>query len=670
MTNIKQTKKNQIKMFENFIIKNSTFDFDLPETGVGKEFLINSQFSNLSFTHIEIDNDYFQHEIINEVRRNNSKTELWHHYFSVFGTLFSIFGILGNLISIYVLLKPIRFNHSSQRRRGRHWSASTTIDYRLISFYSYLTALSFCDLFSCIFAILNVLEYLLPHYLEMNSTRYHEFCLSIQIYTHPIATTLQALSCWLICAFSIHRCKSIAESTDVFSLFKKRSLLFRNDLKIFRSVCGGLGSVLCARKNRRPLSTDQEGSKSIYEMTKDDMPARVKPKANCCVVNMSQARIVIIILYIFSIIYLIPQWFEKRLTYRHIHSNVYVFTDITEFGQSKMYRQIFHLWFYLLFIYFIPFMLILVFNLILLKAFLDSKKKCERYKLRNDANSIIKDFNSIEKGGNIITPKRITSLSSGINEMRHIICSSELKMLKPDQFVTPRQSVLSEMTAINLKRLPTTRHKSTSLGIINKNKALTLTLFGVVLIFFICHFPAAITKIIYVLYPKMEFESTLVSFFLGLSNFLIMLNSSINWLLYIVFGPGKFRQEFSNIFFRVLKCFTCGGRPEKQEEEEEEEEVEEEEEEEKLSNNERRAYMHDKLETRNNRSSSIKRVTYYYAENELDLSRGGGGRKVSSYALSSNEPNALLPNMNAAKEETRGILKETSVREIEFNDQD
>ena len=80
--------------------------------------------------------------------------------------------------------------------------------------------------------------------------------------------------------------------------------------------------------------------------------------------------------------------------------------------------------------------------------------------------------------------------------------------------------------------------------------------------------------------------------------------------------------------------------------------------------------MHDKLETRNNRSSSIKRVTYYYAENERDLSRGGGGRKVSSYALSSNEPNALLPNMNAAKEETRGILKETSVREIEFNDQD
>jgi hypothetical protein len=44
---------------------------------------------------LDIDNDYFQHEIYYEVRRNNSKTETWHHFFGVFGTLISLFGMLG-----------------------------------------------------------------------------------------------------------------------------------------------------------------------------------------------------------------------------------------------------------------------------------------------------------------------------------------------------------------------------------------------------------------------------------------------------------------------------------------------------------------------------------------------------------------------------------------------
>ncbi len=44
----------------------------------------------------EIDNDYFQQQIYNEVRRNNSFIELWKHIFGIFGCLISIFGIIGN----------------------------------------------------------------------------------------------------------------------------------------------------------------------------------------------------------------------------------------------------------------------------------------------------------------------------------------------------------------------------------------------------------------------------------------------------------------------------------------------------------------------------------------------------------------------------------------------
>ncbi len=92
----------------------------------------------------------------------------------------------------------------------------------------------------------------------------------------------------------------------------------------------------------------------------------------------------------------------------------------------------------------------------------------------------------------------------------------------------------------------------------SRNRAITLTLFGVVAIFFICHFPAVITKIIYVVFPAIEFEnkSVIASIILDVSNFLIMLNSSINFILYIVFGPGKFREEFSIIFFTLFSsCF-------------------------------------------------------------------------------------------------------------------
>ncbi len=54
--------------------------------------MLNDSFSSKS---LEIDNDFFQHEIYYEVRRNNAKIEVWHHFFGVFGTLFALFGILG-----------------------------------------------------------------------------------------------------------------------------------------------------------------------------------------------------------------------------------------------------------------------------------------------------------------------------------------------------------------------------------------------------------------------------------------------------------------------------------------------------------------------------------------------------------------------------------------------
>jgi hypothetical protein len=117
-----------------------------------------------------------------------------------------------------VLLKPLSFRLLSffgPRNQNRPFQRSS-FDYKLSTFYTYLTALSFCDLFSCVFAILNVIEYITPPYLNNYSINFHRFFLSIALITQPIAITFQALSVWVITLFSIHRANTIMQ-TDSWS---------------------------------------------------------------------------------------------------------------------------------------------------------------------------------------------------------------------------------------------------------------------------------------------------------------------------------------------------------------------------------------------------------------------------------------------------------------------
>ncbi len=475
-------------------------------------------------------------------------------------------------MSITILLKPIRgWNLNTKRLNDHNFKLKIhnkpITDSNLISFYSYLTALSFCDLFSCIFAILNVLEYLLPNYLEFNSFKYHVICLKLQIYTLPIATTLQALSCWLICAFSIHRCRSIVKTTNISSFLSKDNFTDNCFKKYFRPILSRFKLADSIKRSKNDNQNNCEKSEiSIYNMSTEEVLNSSKFRRKRFSFSkfsiLNKARLVIILLYMFSIIYLIPQWFEKKLTNHEIQNKTYVFLDVTEFGKSNAFKQIFHLWFYWIAIYILPFMLILFFNLILLNSFLDSKNKCKQYKLKNDANQIIKEYNSfdytmnahlrvnnkkeapqiISKSlNNLLTTDRVTCLSNDINDLRDnvSVCSDNLI-----HQINPKTAKRSILTNGNRQRL------------INKSTSLTLTLFGVVAIFFICHLPAAIMKIVYVLYPRLEFDNFMASFFLDLSNFLIMLNSSINFLLYIVFGPAKFRQEFSLLLLSFFKCFS------------------------------------------------------------------------------------------------------------------
>jgi hypothetical protein len=281
--------------------------------------------------------------------------------------------------------------------------------------------------------------------------KYREICLSLSLYTHPIATTLQALSVWIICAFSIHRSRSII----------KRSIFFPETTKIRNSFPSRLCHLyhtifdkikinklkICAYiKNKSKLDEDEyetqendSSNKDINDKPRDyffhidlknnfnfhryEVKFYKKQIKNCffcfCTFKskydntqnqnddiskghhqtneLTSSRKTIFILYLLAFLYLIPQMFEKNLIKMKIDNIHYVFLSVTQFGESRIFRQIFHLWFYLLFVYIVPFLLIFIFNLLLLRAFLDSKKRCQRYKLKIDPSIILKVINLIKQ---------------------------------------------------------------------------------------------------------------------------------------------------------------------------------------------------------------------------------------------------------------------------------
>jgi hypothetical protein len=57
--------------------------------------------SNINKIISEFDNDYFQQQIYQEVRQNNSAIETWHHILGVTGSIVSVFGVFG--INIFIL---------------------------------------------------------------------------------------------------------------------------------------------------------------------------------------------------------------------------------------------------------------------------------------------------------------------------------------------------------------------------------------------------------------------------------------------------------------------------------------------------------------------------------------------------------------------------------------
>ena len=425
--------------------------------------------------------------------------------------------------------------------------------------YTYLTALAFCDLFSCILTILSIIEYISFFNITFYVAKYRNHFLFISLYITPIANTLQALSVWLICAFSIHRCQFISKPI----LFKKEKLtknlkekirienknktyLFKIESRSKRPICKTNCNLYLLRcfcvsiplfsspswcmknkneeisassglylENEFEIKIDESSKKNLrhFSLLKQSISRKIKIK---------RPRFIIIVLYIFAFIYILPQFFEKQIVCHKVDFIEYCFIEYSKFGKKAIFQKIYHLYLYMFLIFIFPFILILTSNYILLRAFITSKKRIKK-----------------------ITERRKSYLSS--------------------QFNGP--SVVNQIFEHQTTPFSQT-DKKTSVKMVNKNKkgnnkslGLTLSLFGVVFLFLVCQIPQIVSRIISIHYPQNSFlkDSKISLIFLDISNFFVMLNSSINFVPYIAFGPRKFRKEFSNIFKspfkRLRNCF-------------------------------------------------------------------------------------------------------------------
>nr|QVK45812.1 G protein-coupled receptor [Proales similis] len=512
--------------------------------------LFSSQDSSvdLNKSALEMSDDLLQHQIYSEFRR--SPVETFRHILAVLGSLICLIGVAGNAICLFIMLR------GSKRRNKKGHLIYRPTGANISTFFTYLSALSLCDLLSCALAIVNMIQFLPPPYLDWYPSWYHQTSQLISFYTHPIVVSLQALSVWIICAFSIHRCrtvlssglKSSSSSPQVNAPGQQRRYFFGvklvnnftskvYNLKFYSWSLFELPLLRCCfcelSKESKPETDRKDYGTLAGSLVSERRVSQSSIFERLTSLSKSGARLVVFFLFFTSLVYMIPQYFEKRLITVHVHNRSYIFATLTETGRSEWYRQLFHLWFYLIAVYSLPLLFTLIFNGILLKAFVRSRQRCEKYKLCANPVILMNEPNSV-----------------GSQETRRSELGSKVlseRSFSPTQASDSRRSSKRSFGSF-------VRAKETNLS--QKRKSLTLLLFGVVAVFSVCHLPGIVSKLLFVLKPRLEMEHNhpALSILLDVSNFLIMLNSSINFILYIVLGPGKFREEFQLIFSRWKQC--------------------------------------------------------------------------------------------------------------------
>ena len=186
--------------------------------------------------------------------------------------------------------------------------------------------------------------------------------------------------------------------------------------------------------------------------------------------TISRARKVIAGIFMIGTLFNIPKFFEYRtIPVTLSHNITRIGCDLTAFGRSHLFRELFHSWFYIAFVCAVPFLCLAVLNAFLVHAVHKSRKRG-------------RELNLAEK----------------------------------------------------------------------KRNDTTIMLIGVVVVFFICQTPALVSRAIWAFESNPDAFKGIPLYTLNeVGNFLIILNSSINFVPYYFFGK-RFRKEFIKIFCRCI----------------------------------------------------------------------------------------------------------------------
>lgn len=209
-----------------------------------------------------------------------------------------------------------------------------------------------------------------------------------------------------------------------------------------------------------------------------------------------RASLIIVLLYILAALYSIPQFLERTYVIESFNGYEIVFLSYTELGRNFYFISIYHLFIYCVFVTLIPFFIIIFLNVFLIYEIIKSRKRHRK--------------------------------------MSHATLRYNQNI---DGCVDP---------CINVPKYSMTSRKSSNFRNNHLRNDVTFMLVGLIIIFFLCQAPSAILRIITFKNLNVIFQDLYQSS-LDVSNFLVVCNSTVNCILYVMLGK-KFRAEFFKTF--------------------------------------------------------------------------------------------------------------------------
>lgn len=252
-----------------------------------------------------------------------------------------------------------------------------------------------------------------------------------------------------------------------------------------------------------------------------------------------RSSIVIIMLYLLASIYSIPQFFERTYKIEYIIDVPFVMPEFTSVGTNYYYHSIYQIFFYSAFVVLVPFIIILVLNIFLVYDIIKSNKRHRKLSLafkptmRCNNNLSSEETKKCKK--NLIfclnCQKKSNSMTNDTNgnvEIEFLNESMEQSILK-----AKKHSIISNRSIFNITEK-------------SLRNDVTIMLIGLIVVFFICLTPSTILRLITYKKQKIIFEK-LYALFLDISNLLVVCNSTLNCIMYVMLGR-KFREQFLKAF--------------------------------------------------------------------------------------------------------------------------